>query len=812
MSKYSSKHRDQKPSGIPLKSLPLSERLMNDLDTDKLKRHKIKGPPFYLVSIPYKDILRQILNKHPYDLYLFIWRRAAQDPDAAFDLEVNKVSALFDKARRHFEYLHMVKIHKYDTHKGYEHVAWGDWKITKHGHKIAEAWEEYGLMDLILSLPREIKREIKKFNQAIWALIYLDPPKPLTYSKYKSVPVYTERLEDSAGAPIGEVTLKGAKFTKKNLQAVSLRLKCPRCSIEFARELDPAEYHDNLFKGKPCAIVCPNCKSPDKDTEFSFRFHLNLVRVQRVPKKTPLRKRAPKKAKLPPSRKAKKRRTQSSRAIRGEKKIKMKPVKPQDARMKVPSKIKKPSVRIEPPKVPPSSSFVQPYENIISLAIENTKALVRHREGFKDSCYREANKLFNIYYPHSSDSSHFFQLLDEKLERLVGSLVPEKKREIKVPNFPDKKEKQRLAAQSINTFQRFLEDFELEKTQIREAKEEFSQLISSEVNASPKKITKTQFTNHLEEKLQWAQHAFLEEVRYRQLEQTIENHFSQIAYWAIHKCIGEVLTENLKEMRKSHLKTRIMKEFLEFRRENWAEFEANTVYRIFAAVLEQSFESLYQTATQKLNESKGWLHHFFVTEKIEFREINVYRPYFIQILKDLGTQKMAKKQFLTSILNHPDVAARHFSRKQVDVPRFYFKMIKVARRELTFGGYSRVVCLFAEWNCSFQENFGKNISKMVRNMILKRRVGEDFPLNSWKDLVQYYGTWNAEVEESKIPKKREFRMGFIDLVRQALKDFKSDILKREECLQVIRMVDKTVYSPRIRKRIEELIEKELYSE
>jgi len=132
------------------------------------KPHSLNGPPYDLRSIVGEEILREIILDFPSDLYFFLWICSKQQlkiSEAFPMLKYVKNSKFQHRFVDHLAHLGLVKLEWDKPHKGKELLMVDDILVQKQGFRLFRSWLKYGLVNLIFSIPYEVRRNIKAFNK-----------------------------------------------------------------------------------------------------------------------------------------------------------------------------------------------------------------------------------------------------------------------------------------------------------------------------------------------------------------------------------------------------------------------------------------------------------------------------------------------------------------------------------------------------------------------------------------------------------------------------------------------------------------------
>jgi len=114
--------------------------------------------------------------------------------------------------------------------------------------------------------------------------------------------------------------------------------------------------------------------------------------------------------------------------------------------------------------------------------------------------------------------------------------------------------------------------------------------------------------------------------------------------------------------------------------------------------------------------------------------------------------------------------------------KFLFKLSRVARLHLNFLHYCGLVRLFSSWNHQYSTSY--RVAGMFKNMILRKAIGENFPIVSAEDFKKKLDCFN-QVAELPITT-------YLDILDATSYDFIHKKISQKQFIQVVYLILKCV--------------------
>lgn len=148
----------------------------------------------------------------------------------------------------------------------------------------------------------------------------------------------------------------------------------------------------------------------------------------------------------------------------------------------------------------------------------------------------------------------------------------------------------------------------------------------------------------------------------------------------------------------------------------------------------------------------------------------------VNIMKNIITGKISLVEFL-----------KYFGYDSEAIPdkEFLFQITHIARLKLDFREYSYLIKIFGEWNPQYQLSYRS--ARMFKNMILKTRSGDNFPISSPDELREKLSIFN-EISELPI-------VTYLDILDVASKDIVKNQIGVKQYILIIYLILKCVDMP-----------------
>lgn len=161
------------------------------------------------------------------------------------------------------------------------------------------------------------------------------------------------------------------------------------------------------------------------------------------------------------------------------------------------------------------------------------------------------------------------------------------------------------------------------------------------------------------------------------------------------------------------------------------------------------------------------------SKRVTYRGVNLNTKRFKELILGVIIDKISKEKFTEFLNREFNISNDH---------TFLFSLIRVAKLNFNFIEYCRLINLFASWNNRFRRYY--HAARMFKNMIIKRRIGENFPINSPEGLKYKLELFN-EIFSSR-------RLTYLGILDCASSDFVEHKIKPSEYVQVIYLIVKCV--------------------
>ncbi len=253
----------------------------------------LQGPPYDLSQIHEEEILFAIISNFPANLYFFIWRCCEEKDDLrfTFTLPVYYDSKFQKQTVNHLSRLGLVNPINWDgPHVGIEKLVASDIRISKKGKEIFQNWLEVGLVEIIIHLPHNIRRNVRNFNNYFYhnfrfsqtlekGKFQLSEDKLLDDMKFYSLDGPKEHYIKIV-VEYKQMIIRNA--LRKKLKNMSVLISCGFCQNDFVIVIKPKTFNKYKTYKKLFKIGCPNCRYPQQyRTRFFLDFYNKKFEIER---------------------------------------------------------------------------------------------------------------------------------------------------------------------------------------------------------------------------------------------------------------------------------------------------------------------------------------------------------------------------------------------------------------------------------------------------------------------------------------------------------------------------------------------------